>query len=371
MITGLKNFSFIVIGRTGSAGLQAIFYLTFAVILKPEDYGNLGYIIALAGAFSIVSRFGLNHTVVYSQAKKDHELSDQINFFVLVTTGLASLILVIINPIAGILCMATSMFAMSIGNLLGLKQYRNFMSINLLKGSFIIAIPLFFYYNFGLDGILWGMIIGYFICSYNYFSFLKYKKEAFTKIKNNIKLFINNFGFDLSSNFVRFIDRIIIGFLLGYSFLGIYQLNIQILFGFEMLPIALHSFLLSEETSGHKHKKFEIIVVVLSVIISILVIMLSPYAISSFFPAYQEGIPSLQILILTLIPLSLSYILNAKIQSKGSNKLGYSAIVRLGTLIILLPLLGNIIGLIGVALAVLFSSSFYTIFLYFLYKKSK
>ena len=47
--------------------------------------------------------------------------------------------------------------------------------------------------------------------------------------------------------------------LLGFTSLGIYQFNIQILFGLELIPIAIHSFLLSEESSGKKHKKIDIL----------------------------------------------------------------------------------------------------------------
>ncbi|HJZ23880.1 MAG TPA: oligosaccharide flippase family protein, partial [Candidatus Babeliales bacterium] len=54
-----KNFSYITSGRIISSALLAIFYLIFAAILAPSDYGQMGYLIALSGTFSVVSRFGL------------------------------------------------------------------------------------------------------------------------------------------------------------------------------------------------------------------------------------------------------------------------------------------------------------------------
>lgn len=58
-------------------------------------------------------------------------------------------------------------------------------------------------------------------------------------------------------------------------------------------------------------------------------------------------------------------------QAVESSKVGYSAIVRIGSLLILLSVLGNAYGLIGFSLSVLISSILNTIFLYFLYKYTK
>ena len=41
----LNDFFLVSSGRIISSGLQAIFYIIFAVILSPEEYGNLSYLI--------------------------------------------------------------------------------------------------------------------------------------------------------------------------------------------------------------------------------------------------------------------------------------------------------------------------------------
>jgi len=87
------KFSFVIIGRMVSAGLQALFYLIFAAILDPQSYGNLSYLIALAGTFSVISRFGLNHSATVYQAKKNLSLTNSINVLALITTSAASIIL--------------------------------------------------------------------------------------------------------------------------------------------------------------------------------------------------------------------------------------------------------------------------------------
>ena len=80
-------------GRIISSGLQALFYLIFAAMLDPSSYGNLSYIIAIAGTFSIISRFGLNQTVTIYQAKQESILSNNLNVLSVITTVTASLIL--------------------------------------------------------------------------------------------------------------------------------------------------------------------------------------------------------------------------------------------------------------------------------------
>ena len=86
-------------------------------------------------------------------------------------------------------------------------------------------------------------------------------------------------------------------------------------------------------------------------------------------PRYTEGILALQILILAVIPFSISSILSAKLQANESKRIGISAIVRIGTLLVLISILGQYYGLIGLSISVVLSMIADTFFLYLLYKK--
>ena len=119
-----------------------------------------------------------------------------------------------------------------------------------------------------------------------------------------------------------------------------------------------------------KHNKINYLIILSSVVIAFLAIFISPFFINEFFQKYSLGIPSLQILVIAIIPLTISSILNAKLQSKESTIVGYSAIVRIGSMLILIPILGGMFDLIGLSLAVLLSIIFYTISLCIIYKKS-
>ena len=133
--SSFKNFSYIGVGRVCGIILQAIFYLIFAALLEPESYGELTYIIAIAGTAALFSRFGLNHTITVFRAKNKSEISEKINTLVLLTSTAAALILLNFNEFAAILTFSFSIYLMNQHNLLGLKKYKKFLYTSLLKNS--------------------------------------------------------------------------------------------------------------------------------------------------------------------------------------------------------------------------------------------
>ena len=366
-----RKFSYVLMGKIISSGLQSIFYLIFAAILAPESYGNLSYLIAIAGTFSMFARFGSNQTITIFQAKEKNVLANQLNSIVIIFVTIISIFLISIDYFVAILCFSMTIFIMNIHNLIGLKKYKQYMIVDILKGILIIAIPISLYFILDIPGILLGIALSYLIPSFSLFKFFNINKNMWKSIAKQSKILLHNFGVDVSIRSPRLVDKLIIFPILGFSSLGVYQLNLQILFALELLPLALHSFLLSEESSGKKHRKISFLVVVISFITALIVFIASPFFINELFPQYSEGIPSLQIMIFSIVPLSLIAILNAKLQSKESTKVGYSVFVRTGSLIALLVLLGGTFGLAGLSAAVLVSTIFHTIFLFILTRIEK
>lgn len=258
-----------------------------------------------------------------------------------------------------------------ISNLLGLKKYKLYFKANIIKSILVISLSIVLYFNFELPGIILGFALAHLVMSYDFFRDLKRPIEKFSQIKIKFKTLLHNYGVDLSTSLAIFVDKLVIAPLFGFKIVGLYQLNLQILFALETIPLAIHSFILSEESSGRKHNTLIIWVTMSSIVTAVIVIFLAPFVIPQLFPKYVEGIDSLQVLILSIIPLSINAILNAKLQALESTKIGFSFIIRIGSLLILLAILGSEFGLIGLSLAVLFSAIFNTIFLYVLYNKSK
>ena len=365
-----KQFSFVGIGKIIGAGLQAIFYLIFAAILNPTLYGELSFLIALAQTSSVVSRFGLNHTVTVFQSKEDNSMVQQINVFALITTSIAAIVLLPINSIVALLTLSMSFFVMAQHNLLGQQKFKKFMIVSLAHGGLHLGITIGLYFLLDLNGILIGMAISNLLLGFTYWKSLKSFTKVFDKIKENKKVLIHNFGIDISTNLSRRIDKLLIAPVLGFTAVGIFQFNTQILFGLELIPLALHSFLLSEESRGASHKKLISLIIFISIIIAILIIFISPFFVQQFFPEYSSGILSLQILSVTIIPLTISAVYSAKLQSMESTKVGFSALVRIGSLIIFIPTLGYFWDLNGLSIAILLSAISYVIFLAVLYRKT-
>jgi len=363
------NFSYVTVGRLVAVTLQAVFYLLFAALLEPEIYGELNYLIALAGTTALISRFGLNFTITIYRAKNNTKISNQINTLALVSISLAAVFLLFINVFAAFLSLAISFFLMYQGNLLGLKKYKNFMFNAFLRSSSIIIFPILLYFIFDIPGILLGMAIGNIIACIPFFK--KIKLTSFFQLKNNYKVLIHNFGVNASTELSLTVDKLLVAPLFGFFIVGVYQLNIQILIGLSVLPTILYSFLLSEESSGASHKKITYLAFIVSIIMAILAYVLAPIFVNEFFPKYSEGIFGLQIMIWSIIPLTISSYFNAKLQARESTKIGYSAIFRIGLLLLLLAWLGQLYGFVGLSLAILFSIISNTIFLAILYYKSK
>ena len=369
--TPVRNFSYVGIGQIIANGFQAGFYLIFATLLEPEVYGQVSYLIALAGIFAVVSRFGLNYTVTVYQAKKKSAIANQVNVLALITSGSAALILLSINEMAAILCLGFTFFAMNQHNLLGLKKYKKFAFNAIIKSVLIITIPILLYFIIEIPGIILGMAISNLVGGTDYLKSLRRKVESFKDIKKNYKVVVNNFGVEASIAFPTIIDKLLIVPLFGFVFVGLYQFNLQILFALGMIPFILHSFLLSEASSGKSHKGITYASIGGATILVIITILLAPIVISEFFPNFQEGVFGLQIMILSLIPLTISSSFSAKLQARESTKVGISGLVRILSLMILIIVFGNLYGLEGLSFAVLFSTIIYSTSLALLYYKSK
>jgi len=363
----LKNFSFIGIGRIVTIALTALFYLLFAKILQPEIYGELSLILAIAGTFSTVSILGLNLSIQVYRAKNESQISEQIITLFLILTSVASVILLAFDPIAAVLCVGMSLFTMSQGHLFGLKEYKKSMLYAIVKSGTFFIIPILLYFVFEIPGIVLGMAISNFLGGIPMYSSLKIKSLRGMK---NFKIIFHNFGLTLGVHLPSVVDKLIIAPLFGFFIVGVYQFNFQVFIALSVLPGILYGYLISEESSGIGHRKLSNLAIIVSIILVIIVFFLAPILVPIFYPKYVDGIESLQIVAIAIVPQTVSAIFGSKLLAKESTKIGYSAIVQIGSLLLLIVLLGNLYGLVGLALAVLISQAANTLFLYLLYRTS-
>ncbi len=367
--TLLGNFSKVLTGRVVATGIGSLFYMVFAAILQPDAYGELAYLIAIAAAFGAVSRFGLNLSVEVNQAKKNSELTNQLNIlaFILILGG--SIVLLFIDPLLSLLAFVQSFFVMEQFNLLGQKRYKKFRNLAIIRSIFLIFIPLVLFQLWEIPGIILGISIANSVSVYFFVRRLKMDALSLNRIKDRYKVILHNFGATASTSLDRSLDKLVIVPVLGFTSVGIYQLNFQILVGLEVLPIAIHSFFLAEESGGKRIVKLGYFLVLAAILIVVIVFFVAEPLMQWIFPHYSEGISSLKVMSIALIPLSISAIISAKLQAKESTQIGYAGIVRITSLLLLLVILGNSLGLLGLSLAVLFSIIINTGFLAFLFFK--
>lgn len=366
----LKNFSYVNGGRISTSILLGAFYLIFAVTLDPEIYGELSYLISIAGTVSIIARFGTPHSVVVYRSKENHLLSNQLNVFAVITVGIASVILISIDVYTALLCFTSTMFILNLQNLLGLKKYKKFLLFSVIRGGFVIILPVGLYFVLDIPGIILGLAIGNIITTLSFFKSLRFNIHSFDKLRSNFKVLLHNFGVDSSQSLINWIDKLLIVPLFGFVLVGLYQFNFQILLVLSILPTALHSFLLSERSSGKKQTKINRLAIFTSVVLVIVVIFISPNIIEQIFPKFIEGIFALQILVIALVPYTTSAILTSNLQAKESTTVGYSAIVKITSLLISIAILGNFYGLVGLSIAVVLSAILENVALFILQKKS-
>ena len=364
----IKNFSYVGIARIATVGLQALFYLLFAAFLDPEVYGELSVILALAATFSTSSIFGLNISLQVFRAKNKSIVCDQMGTLFLILTTCAAIILLFIEPIAALLCVTLSFFTLNQSNLLGLKKYKKFMFYSILKSVAFFVIPIVLYFVFDIYGIILGMAISNFLGSLPILKNLKVR--SFFELKNIYKVLVHNFGVTMGARLPTMVDKLAIAPLFGFFIVGIYQFNFQVFTALAILPGILSTYLVTEESSGKSHRKLTSIVIITSIVLAIIAIFLAPILVPIFYPKYVEGIQALQILLLAIIPGSLTAIFMPKLLAKESTKIGYVSILRIGSLLIFIAVFGELFGLIGLSLAVLLSVTISLIFLYFIYRKS-
>ena len=145
--------------------------------MLPEQYGELSYIIAIAGVASLIAKFGFQYSVVISNSNNENFLSRNFNGFVFLSSTITALILIPINEYAALASIGFSFFAMNQHNLLGLRKYKQFMINGLIRSILLLTIPLGLYFILEIPGIIIGLVIGDLLCSIQYFKSISINKK--------------------------------------------------------------------------------------------------------------------------------------------------------------------------------------------------
>tara|TARA_B100000678_G_C17863458_1_gene364167 strand:- start:84 stop:551 length:468 start_codon:yes stop_codon:yes gene_type:complete len=139
-----------------------------------------------------------------------------------------------------------------------------------------------------------------------------------------------------------------------------------------IVPQVIFRYLLTQDSSGKNTKNLKIVTILISIVLTIFGIIVLPGIISEFFPKYVGSIDAIQIISLVVIPSTITLILESKFLAlEKSRFLLISRMTSVGILILGFISLGPVYGIIGLAVSLILSSSFQSIFLYVISKKMK
>ena len=364
--TNGRNLSLIGFAEIIGGGATAIFWFYLASQIDPEQYGVIHYFLGIAGMAQICSMIGSPNVITVYTAKK---INTQSTLFLLsIITGIISgiIVYVIFQKIeVSFLILGYIIFEMGNAYLIGRKKFESYTRIFLSQKILTLILGLSFYFIFGPEGIIPALVISYIPYIGIMINELRKTSIDFSLLKPRKGFLINNYAISLTTAFSGQVDKIIIAPLIGFELLGNYSLVMQFLIILVIVPQIIFKYLLTQDSSGRNTKNLKIITIFVSIILTIIGIVILPEIISEFFPKYLGSIDVIQIISLAVIPSTIALILESKFLALEKSR--FLVISRIGSVGILIGgfiSLGPVYGIFGLAISLIVSHIFTSIFLY-------
>jgi O-antigen/teichoic acid export membrane protein len=344
--------------------ISAVFWLLIASIVNVHDYGEINYQLALASLLATGSLLGLNNTIVTFLAKGNELLLKQASFLVLLLTSALSVVLALFNQVpAAILLLGINAFSITIAEAVGRKHYKQYTLIVVANRAIQFALAIALYYVIGPQGIIIGYAGSSLILGYRLFFLIKKSVGtapllSMNEIRPKMRFTMHAFSLAISQVLSMYLDKLIIAPIAGFAILGLYQFGYQFLMFLSVIPASLYQYLLSQEASGIERPTVKKLGLMGSIVIAIVSYFSIPFLIKSLFPNYSGAITSAQIMVFGVIPLTLNSIMNSRLLGTENTRpvlIGSGTYV--GSLVLLLLLLKDSLGLIGLALSPVISQS--------------
>ena len=369
-IMQIKNFSSILFADGIGAIFSAIFWITFASLIDPEQYGEISLWIGIAGFVSTISIIGTRDALTVYIAKKV-KIESTFYFLGLIIGIILSLIVLFIFYKLDLvfLIFAYIINVLAIGELLGKKLYQSYAKYVLIQKILTLVLGLGFFYLFGVDGILYALAITYVMYSVRIFQGFKNSKINFELLKPRKGFIASNYILMVTTSLHGQLDKFIIAPLLGFVLLGNYALALQIIGIMMIFPSVLFKFILPQDSSGISNKKLKKLSILISIFIFLVGFFLSPIIIPELFPKYTDVVEAIQIMSINVVIATFTYLYTSKFL--GLEKSKYLLINKLIGILILataMIILGSLYGIFGLAIAFLINSSSSLIFLYIIDK---
>ena len=364
-----------VIGLADTIGsvIAAIFWFYIATLLTPEQYGELFFVLGIAGTASLISIFGTENTLTVYVAK-NVKIQATLYFLSLIIGIISSLIIIIFfyRIDATLVLIGYIINSLAIGSLLGRKQFSSYAKYILIQKILTLVLGLTFYYAFGVDGILYALALSYSFFIIRIYKEFRSSKIDFSLLKSRFGFVTNNYVLRLSGGLIGNLDKLIIAPIMGFAILGNYSLTMQILSIMMMLPHIVFKYTLTHDASGSQNLKIKKITILASIGIVFLGITVLPHIIPILFPKYIDVIDAIRIMSLAVIPYTLTLLFSSKLL--GLEKSKFVLIEKITALCIMIGgvvILGPLYGIVGISVAFVLATSVGAVFLGYIIRTQK
>ena len=354
---GFKNISILGSSTIVGNATSSIFWIYLAGLLGAEKYGELGYLISIAGVVSTVCLVGGTWSMTVYTAK-GMKIQPPLYIISLISSCISLVIVfVIFDTISiGIFVIGYVIFQLFLAELLGSKLFKRYGKFYILQKITFVCLALSFNHIIGFEGIIIAYGVSYLIFSLPVFKMLTTVKPNFEILKTKFSFVTSNYLYDLSSAANHQIDKLIIAPIFGFALLGNYYLGLQIIGFLGILPGIVFNYILPQDASGRSTTQVKKITLLSSVGFTLIGIFLIPPLMPIVFPEYTEAVTLLPILSLSVIPIAVQSIFISKLL--GQEKTRYVLISHLISIFVLvfgIIALGNEFGPEGIATAYVLS----------------
>lgn len=372
-LIGVKGLVSIGISDLIGAGISALFWFYIASLIETNKFGQIHYFLGVAGTSYSVALFGAQ-TVITIYVSKNLKLEGTLYFMSFLASSLASFVVFFIffKIDVSLILIAYVINDLAIGYLLGKKLYTKYAKYVILQKILTLTIGITAYYVAGADAIIFGLFLSYLPLSIIIIRGFKETKIDFSLLKGKWKFIISNYVLNLAGISRGHIDKLVIGHLLGFSVLGNYILATQVFLVLMTFSTVSTKYLLPEYSTANANKKLNKAIMLLSILIAVLGITVSPYVIEIIFPKFIQSVDLIKIMSINVVSATIGQIYSTKMLSMEKSRhvlIGrwLSAGIMLGGIVAF----GSIFGTIGLALAFLSSTTAYAAYLVVITKREK
>ena len=371
-IKGLKSISQIGAATAGGNAIAAIFWIYMADLMGQEDYGELGYMLSIAGIASTISILGGQWTMSVYTAK-GVRIESSLYFISIITSTVSAIILYFLFENVGMSVYVISIviFNLFTAEILGKKRYKTYSKIFFLQKIILVTLAILLYYILGAEGVLLAYGISYLVFTSRIISTLRNHEFNFGLLRQRFKFWMFNYIIQLSNSARAQIDILLIGPLFGFALVGNYFLGLQVLGLFLILPLIIFKYTLPQDSSGSSTKQIKIITVATAIGFALLGIFVAPEVIPLVLPEYTDTIELIPLLSLAIIPRTVTTMLMSGFLGKENNiHLLVGNLIAFSIIVSGILYLPEYFDIVGLAIAYVLSVTIQTIYLLIVYLRT-